>query len=167
MESAICLPTLDEELKSFKAIVRYIMRHEAEGRNRLRRLAKLGIIGHQPAIVAYCKVSMEERDTIIERLLKQKVGSNPKRMKTYYEYKKAVDEAEAAATPQQDDHSGTATTNSSSPSDVPNSQGLKIRIKHAKVALGAAVRWQRRRKQEAKEGGNKVGEKEKMKTKIK
>ena len=95
METARCLPTLDEELKSFKAIVRHIMRHEveneqskwfkAEGRNRLRRLAKLGIIGHQLAIVAYCKVSMEERDTIIECLLKQKVGSNPKNMKIYVE----------------------------------------------------------------------------------
>ena len=51
MEIAKCLPTLDEELRNCKAIVRYIMRHEAEneqskwckaeGRNRLRRLAKL------------------------------------------------------------------------------------------------------------------------------
>ena len=31
MERAICMPTLDGELKSFKAIARHIMRHEAAG----------------------------------------------------------------------------------------------------------------------------------------
>ena len=129
IESAMSMPTLDEELKSFKAIVRHIMRREAdseqskwfkaEGRNRLRRLAKLGIIGHQLAIVAYCKVSKEERDVIIENLLKQKVGSSPKTMKIFDDYKKAVDEAAVAVTPQQDDQNGTGSSSRSSVAPPP------------------------------------------------
>lgn len=85
------------------------------------------------------------------------VTSNPKTNKNYYEYKETVDEAEVAATPQQDDHSGTATSNSSSLGDVQNSQELKICTKYAKVVLGATVRWQRRIKQKVKEGGSNVG----------
>ena len=57
-ENAIVRPTLQEELKRFKYIVRQIAKHEFEGeekhwfksetRQRLGRLANLGIEGHQP-----------------------------------------------------------------------------------------------------------------------
>ena len=90
--TAVVKPTLDLELKAFKAIVRHITRHETvhqqanwftmEGRTKLRRLAKLGITGHQLAIAAFCKVNEEERQEIIEAILKQKVGQNLKAEKT-------------------------------------------------------------------------------------
>ena len=79
MGSAMSMPTLDEKLKRFNGIVRHIMRREAdsgqskwfkaERRDKLRRLAKLGTVGHQPAIAAYCEVRKEGRDVIIESLV--------------------------------------------------------------------------------------------------
>ena len=71
--------TLDEELKQFKVIVRHVMRHEAEQkaaklvqtdtRSRLRRLGKLGITGHQPAIMAYCQINKDEKNKVTEAIL--------------------------------------------------------------------------------------------------
>ena len=58
-----------------------------DARNELRRLAKLGITGHQPAIAAYCQVNEEERQDTIEAILKQKVGNNSKAEKTHKEFK--------------------------------------------------------------------------------
>ena len=55
----------------------------------IRRLPGLGTLAHQPAIAAYCKVTKQERDTIIESLLMQKVGSNPKMMKQFKEMREA------------------------------------------------------------------------------
>ena len=81
MEDATVKPTVEEELVKFKAIVRHITRHEANhqqgdwfkvaSRSELRRLASLCIFAHQVAVVAYCKVSDEERETIIDSLLTQ------------------------------------------------------------------------------------------------
>ena len=103
---AECKPSLEEELAKFKAIVRHITRHEAnhqqgngfkaESRSKLRRLANLGILAHQPAVVAYCKVSDIERETILESLLTPKVGSNPKIMKIFKEMRKTNEEAKKA-----------------------------------------------------------------------
>lgn len=85
---AISLPTLNEELRAFKAIVRGITRHEAthedglpfkaEKRDHIRRLADLGILAHQPAIVAYTHVTDIERDNGTRCILQQKIGANPK-----------------------------------------------------------------------------------------
>ena len=57
-------PTLDEEIKLFKAIVRHVMKHEVkqgkgkwfrmDTRANLRRPNDLGVSGHQPAIMAFC-----------------------------------------------------------------------------------------------------------------
>ena len=79
------------ELTTFKAVVRHITQHQTshlqakrftmEARYELRRLAKLGITGHQPAIAAYCKANEEERQDAIEAILKQKVGNNSKEEK--------------------------------------------------------------------------------------
>ena len=59
---ATLLPIFNEELNTFKAIVRDIMKHEAsiedgplfkaEKRDKIRRLAGLGVLAHQPAITA-------------------------------------------------------------------------------------------------------------------
>ena len=78
------LPSLQEELSTFKAIVRDIARHEmqvndgrtfkAEVRQQTTRLANLGMLGNHVAIAGHCKISNEERDTLTEAILKQKVG---------------------------------------------------------------------------------------------
>ena len=68
---AITKPTLDEEIKLFKAIVRHVMKHEVkqgkgkwfrmDNRSNLRRLNDLGVSGHQPAIMAFCQLSKWEK----------------------------------------------------------------------------------------------------------
>ena len=54
-----------------------------------RRLAKLGIYGHQPGVAAHVKTSHEEEQGIVEGLLAQKVGSNPKYHKACSEFLRA------------------------------------------------------------------------------
>ena len=61
--TVVTKPTLDEEIKLSKAIVRHSTKHEAEQekakwfradtRASLRRLSDLGVSGHQPTIMAY------------------------------------------------------------------------------------------------------------------
>ena len=68
----VAKPTLDEEIKQFKAIVRHTTRHEAEQkaakwfqsdtRSRLRRLGKLGVNGHQPSIMVSCQMSKQGKN---------------------------------------------------------------------------------------------------------
>ena len=60
-----------------------------ENRKKLRRRAKLGILAHQPAVATYCRVTESERETIIENLLKQKVGCNPKSVEVFHDMEKA------------------------------------------------------------------------------
>ena len=100
--------SLDQELKLFKAIVRQIARHELndeqtrffqmERRSQLRRLAPLGIEGNEPAAKAYCKVTPQEGDRIIEAILKQKVGANAKNLKQYADYKERENKTSPTAT---------------------------------------------------------------------
>ena len=85
------MPTLQEELSTFKAIVRDIARHEmqikdgkvftAESRQQITRLANLGMIGNQITISGHCNVTEEERTTITEAILKQKGGTTAKGLK--------------------------------------------------------------------------------------
>ena len=94
--NAVIKPSLAEELSRFKAIFRHITRHETkqeqtswfrmEERPNLRRLAPLGVEGHQPAIAAYVSMTVEERMQVTRNILMQKVGSNPKAMKIYDEH---------------------------------------------------------------------------------
>ena len=88
---ATSLPTLNEELRSFKAIFREITRSEAnhedgqvfraEKMDQICRLADLGILAHQPAIAAYAQVTDIERDEVTRCILSQKVGANPKALR--------------------------------------------------------------------------------------
>lgn len=65
--SSNVLPSLQEEMCTFNAIVRDIARHElqrqvgkgfnAERRQHITCLANLGMLGHQGAIAGHCKVS--------------------------------------------------------------------------------------------------------------
>ena len=73
--TAVSRPTLNEELKTFKATVRHITKYEtepktakwftADSRPSLRRLANLGINGHQLAIDAYCKMTRDEKEQVM------------------------------------------------------------------------------------------------------
>ena len=85
---AVPKPALDVELARFKAIVRHIARHELEERyadmfimddgTKFRRLAKVGIYGHQPGIAAHVKTSEEEEQRIMEGLPAQKAEATPR-----------------------------------------------------------------------------------------
>ena len=89
-----------------------------ESRRRLRRLADLGVYGHQPGIAAHVLTDPDEKDKIVEAILKQKGGSNHKTMKQYKEY--------------------TAQRNEDA--------SLKTRIRIARIASRTIVKWDRRRK---------------------
>ena len=105
MGNVIVKPTLAVELAKIKAIVRHITKHEAdrqqaalfkaESRIKLRRFPGLGILAHQLAIAAYCKVTDHERDDITESLLQQTVGSNPKQINLYKEMRKTNEERQS------------------------------------------------------------------------
>ena len=94
-----------------------------ESRSRLRRLADLGVYGHQPGIAAHVLTDPDEKDKIVEAILKQKVGSNHKTMKQYKEY--------------------TAQRNEDA--------SLKTRIRIARIASRTIVKWDRRRKTQEEE----------------
>ena len=89
-------PSLNDEIGRFKAIVRHITRHETtreqatwfrmESRMNLKRLAKLGVEGHQPAVAAFVKMTCQERRQVTRSIMLQKVGNNPKAMKAYDEH---------------------------------------------------------------------------------
>ena len=84
----ITKPTLDEEIKLFKALVRHIFKHEVkygkgkwfrmDNRSNLRRLNDLGISGHQLALMAFCQMTKSEKAQITEAILKQKIANNKK-----------------------------------------------------------------------------------------
>ena len=109
---------------------------KAEQRQQLTGLAGLGVLAHQPAFAAYCKTSEEKRLKITESLLVQKVGSNPKAMKLSYDMKARGNEAKRQQQECQDDQD-----------EGHQAQNLKILVRYAKIAYGATVRWERRRKQ--------------------
>ena len=76
---------MDAELARFKAIVRHIARHELDDLQAdmfmmddcttVRRLAKLGIYGHQPGVAAHVKTTQDEEQGIVEGLFAQKVAA--------------------------------------------------------------------------------------------
>ena len=130
--AAIAKPTLDQELKAFKAIARHITKHDLDDRQRkwfqmekrsnLRRLGSLGIIGNQPAMAAMCKLDQHEKLVIAEAILQQKVGANAKAAKQYHEHV------------EREKHRGT------------EQEEGKLLLKYARVANGAVVRWRRKTK---------------------
>ena len=125
---AIIKPTLQEEITLFKRIVRQIAKHEmdeeksgwfqVEERTHLRRLASLGVLAHQPAIKAITKTTDDEKDILVRSIMAQKAGHCTKAGKLYEDYKK-WDKEEG---------------------DPPN----VIKIKKAKIAMMAPVKWKRR-----------------------
>ena len=134
--TVVSKPTLDEELKTFKAIVRHITKYEiepkavrwftADNRPSIRRLSNLGISGHQPAIAAYCKMTRDEKGKVTDAIMKQKVANNPKAEKQLAEHRERS---------KQDQES-------------------KVIIRITRVATGASVRWQRKLSHRAGNGAN-------------
>jgi len=96
-----------------------------ENRSRLRRLAGLGIYGHQPGIAAHVATEPEEDERVVEAILRQKVGSGSKTIKQYKEHT-AHRNVEANA---------------------------KIRIRIARIATRTIVKWGRRRRSQEEEEG--------------
>ena len=133
---AIIEPTLDEELKRFKAICRSITRHELdqtqsswfdmERKARLRRLGGLAVVGNQPALQVHVKASVEEKAIIARSIMQQKIGSNPQTMKKYEELK--------ARRKEHDDEGGERGRCEESQS---------ILLKFARIAVECKVRWTR------------------------
>ena len=130
LTSAVVKPTLDEEMKRFKAIVRYITSHDLphdqskwfrlEPRAALRRLAPLGIDGNQPAIAGYCQITGDAQREITKALLLQKIGANPQATKIFNELdtrQQNTTKEEAAA--------------------------MTILFRKARIAGGAIIRWKR------------------------
>ena len=105
----ITKPTLDDELKLFKAIVRHVTRHEVKngkgnmhrGDNRasLRRLNDLGVSGHQPAIMAFCQMAKREKTKITEAILKQKLPTTRKQKSSSMNSSKEKQERESQHKP--------------------------------------------------------------------
>ena len=104
-------------------------------RSKLRRLAKLGIQGHQPAVTAFCKMTKKEKEVITGSLLKQKVGSNPKSTKAYNEFAERRRKQEEG----------------SAEEGLGQGPSEKIRVRLARIAVGTTVRWKRARKEGAPE----------------
>ena len=130
-------PTLDEEIKLFKAVVRHIFKHEVkhgkgkcfrmDNRSNLRRLSDLGVSGHQPALMIFCQMTKKEKESIIEAIRKQKVANNRKAEAQYTEHRERTTEKEAV-----DQAAGTQ-------SDWDDTILLRI----ARIAYGSAVKWRK------------------------
>ena len=128
LTSAVVRPSLDEELKRFKAIVRHIAKHEMqedqgnkfemEKRAQLKRLAPLGVVGSQPAIKGWVKMTPAEQEKVARSIMLQKLGADVKCTKRYDELKQQ------------------------------QSQGTKhdeetMLIKYSRIALGSTIKWTR------------------------
>jgi len=128
---AVVKPSMNDEVKRFKAIVRHITSHDlpedqkswfkSEPRAALRRLAPLGVEGNQPAIAAYCFVSKSEQAMIKKAILGQKIGANPKAAKAHEQH------IQAQASSSEEEAAGTT-----------------MLFKRSCIAGGATVKWKRR-----------------------
>jgi len=116
---------LDAELARFKAIVRHIARHELpdhqaemftmDDNSRYRRLAKVGVYGHQAGIAAHVSTTVEEDQDIVISILGQKTGSNPKNIQAAKDYVRAKSGGQEGC----------------------------IRIKIARLATKSTIKWKR------------------------
>ena len=95
--------TLQEELRGFKAIARYVIWSDCKYKDQqqifkpdlkqnIRRLGSFAIIGHQTAISGWCTTTEEEKKACEEAIAKQRMGANAKAWKSI----KAAKEAAAA-----------------------------------------------------------------------
>ena len=131
-------PSLQEELDCFKGIIRRITTHEVpkmysklfwnEERGWLRRLAKLGVKGPQPALRAVVYTTKEEKERIAECILQQKKAQSPMAMKEYKEYVARRQEQEGKQGSQQEE---------------PRTFGEKLKLEIAKLATNVPVKWKR------------------------
>ena len=64
-----------------------------EKRQHLTRLAGLAVYGHQPAIAGFLQISSHEKEDMIKAILMQKVGSNPKTIKSHVDLRSRQQQA--------------------------------------------------------------------------
>ena len=125
-----------EELGLFKDIIRQVTKHDlepiqaemfqAEERTWLRRLALLAVNGHQPAINGFIQMSAEEKEKIADCIMQQKSEANEKGLK---EYRDLVRRRKQEMQNDQEGGEG--------------QRAEVIRIRRAKLAMQAPVKWKR------------------------
>ena len=86
-------------------------------RQHLRRLVDSGVIGNQQAIVAYCQMTVQEDDAIIESILIQKAGSISKTVRHIVADRLTIEGGRSGRT--------------------------NVRIRKCRIALNHTVRWKR------------------------
>ena len=148
--SAIVKPTLDEEIKLFKAIAWHISKHDLgehqtnwfrmEPRAHLRRLGPLGVTGNQPAITGYCKMDKREKRSIEEAIILQKIGANQQTTKAFRELKSRSEQSTM--------EQGTL---EETPLEMQPKSQEEMLLKKARIAVGATIRWKRSFVEEADE----------------
>lgn len=74
----------------------------AEKRDKVRKLAGLGVLAHQPAIAAYCEVTEEEMENLTRCIMQQKIGSRSKVSEIVHEFPKKSQEAKCQPAPSLD-----------------------------------------------------------------
>jgi len=85
-----------------------------EQRSYFRRLAPLGIEGNQAALACFCKIDSDEKESISTAIIQQKMGANPKAIKTPKELK------------------------------ADQGSQYKALYKKTRIAMGVPARWKRR-----------------------
>ena len=96
-----------------------------EKRQHLTRLAGLAVFGHQPAIAGFLQISSQEKEDMIKAILMQKVGCNPKAIKSHEDLRRRQHQAA-------DDRA-------------------TIRMKIARIATGVTIRWKREKNSNVQE----------------
>ena len=91
----------------------------------------LAVIGNQPALQVHVKATEDEKVKVARSIVQQKVGSNPKAMKSYDEL-----QARKQENKQQREQAGRNHIHEGEDTD-------KILLKVARIAAGCKVRWAR------------------------
>ena len=122
-------PTYDEEIKLFKVVVRHIAKYEGErgkagwfqmdNRANLRRLNDLGVNGRQPAIKSLCQVTNQEKEQLVEAILKQTAANNKKAETIYLEHRERQRQAERTGRDEQ----------------IAGCEGNKILLRKTRIAI--------------------------------
>lgn len=120
----------------------------AEKRHEIRRLANLGILGHQPAIAAYCQVDAQERDTIVRSILLQKAASTTNIVDAIIDHRKRINDnlengCEANAGDNKHGRCAEGTPVVDVLAQIPAVPEDTIKIRRTRFAMNHTVRWRR------------------------
>ena len=93
----------------------------------LRRLGGLAVTGNQPALQVHIKATEDEKAKVARCIMQQKIGSNPKALKTYDE----LQDRKQISTKHRED------------TQTHDHGAEKILVKFARIATGCKVKWTR------------------------